>query len=122
MNLIQKIISIQGELNLPINAGTFERAFKEHTYAASSEAEISGHVVKFDEEDYAQSYYGHIGNGQFQLRAVKKRPRLDMANFLIQGIITLLSSAAKNASLWNFAPSKGAPEQECGHVIFKFEQ
>ena len=84
MKIIQNLISTQRELKLPISAGAFESALQHNTYPATCD-DISGHVVKFDEENYAQKFYGRIGGGQFQLRPVRKGNRMEMANFLING-------------------------------------
>ncbi len=85
MRIIQKLISTHGELKLPISAGAFESALQHNTCSATSEDDISGHTVKFDAEDYVQTFYGRISGGQFQLRPVRKGKRLEMENFLING-------------------------------------
>lgn len=84
MQLIQKIVSTEGELKLGIAGSAFESALRRQTYPAESE-NITGYAIKFDQENHPQTYIGHIGNGQFQLRAVKKSARMEMANFLING-------------------------------------
>lgn len=84
MQIIKKFLSTQGQLNLPIDAATFKSALQQHTFPAAP-GDISGYAVKFDAEGYAQSFYGHVGEGQFQVRPVWKGKNGEMENFLIAG-------------------------------------
>lgn len=87
MKIAQKLLSTQGVLTLPLDVNTFESALRRHTHAATSR-NVSGYAVKFDQENYPEPFCGRISDGQFQLRAVKKANRMEMANFLITGNYT----------------------------------
>lgn len=85
MKFIQNLLFTQGELTLPVNVKAFENALKDSTYAATSE-DISGFAIKFDQENYAENFYGRLdGDGKFHLRPLRKSGRMQMANFLING-------------------------------------
>jgi hypothetical protein len=84
MQIIQKLLSTQGQLKLPLDVAAFESALRQRTYTAASGG-ISGYAFKFDAEGYAQPFYGRVGEGQFQLRPVSKGKSNEMENFLITG-------------------------------------
>jgi hypothetical protein len=85
MKFIQNLISTPGELKLPISPSAFESALQEQTYSAESEDDISGHAIKFDQENYDQNFHGRISGGQFQLRPFRKSGRMQLSSFLISG-------------------------------------